>query len=419
MSTRKVAVKDLQFGMYVSELDRPWVGTPFLFQGFEISNQQELDQLRECCDYVYILTEQTTNLSIEKHRITPPPSIRFETSRINITTAKRAPPSVTPSRFVGEMQHIKTTYDDAHCYIRDVMADMRLGRSIDTAKAKGYVDQLVESIVRNDSALTLLAQLKSRDEYTVQHSINVCILSLLLAKFMGLPDNELRELGVGALLHDIGKMHIPDEVLNKEGPLSDEEFALMKGHPEAGYQLLLRQGGISLSAMEVVRSHHERMDGKGYPRGLAGGQISRFPQLVSLIDVYDAITTQRCYHQALSPHEALKQMFENHMGAFPNELMHEFIQCLSIFPVGSIVELSNGEVGVVLSINREYHLSPMVLVVLDAEKQPLDRYRLINLSFMGDRGVDITISRILESWAYGIDAPKILREQGDFAHFLE
>jgi HD-GYP domain-containing protein (c-di-GMP phosphodiesterase class II) len=416
MATKKVAVEDLKVDMYVAELDRPWLDTPFLFQGFRITSPEEIAKLKACCNFVYVLTDETEQLYQERKRITPPPSPRFETAGINI-----APAQISKHHkedhvvLVREVKGIKRTYDQACTYIHHVLDDVRLGKSLDTARARVLVDSMVESVVRNESALTLLAQMKSKDEYTVLHCINVCILSILFGKYYGLGASDLRVLGMGALLHDIGKMGISDDILNKRSSLTEEEFNQMKRHPEIGYQLLSKVKGIPWGALEVVRAHHERIDGKGYPRKLVGDKIGLLPQIASVIDVYDATTTQRSYHDALSPHEALKRMFEHALGAFPEELLKSFIQCLSIFPVGSIVELSNDEVGIVMSINRKHHLFPIVLLILNQEKKFLDQYKLINLDFMADRGTPIYIRRILESRAYDIDVSAIIQAQGDFS----
>lgn len=411
---QKVDVTDLKIGMYVTELDRPWLETPFLFQGFPIRSQEEIDTLREYCAHVYIDVEQSQAVPPPRQRTTPPAANRpddhrFETRRLNIAASDR------PERharntvpFRREFREAAYTWSHAHHYIKGVLEDVRLGGSVDSEATRHTTDRMAKSIVRNENALVWLTQLKHHDEYTSQHSLNVCILALLFGRHLGLETRQLKELGFGALMHDIGKMRVPLEVLNKPGPLTDEEDALLKAHPAQGYEILRRNPGFTPSALDIAYSHHERVDGSGYPRGLSGRQISRFAKIVSVVDVYDAITSDRAYHMGISPHEALGMMYGWAMASFEAELLEEFIRCLGIFPVGSIVELDTGEVGVVMTVNREHRLRPLLTLVLDADKRPLPAYKLLSLEAMAKAGTPLHVRKILRSNAYGIDVRQVI-----------
>lgn len=428
IETQQVSVKDLRIGMYVVELDRPWLGTPFLFQGFPITRQEEIDLLRRYCAHVYIDVVQTRNWSPERRAPSrqeymttlsenkPPqtaktPWYRFSTRRLNVEDEGHDGADGDGKGLLAAVRQARQVHHKAHDYMLHVLDDVRLGKSIDPAGAKELVSGMVDSIVTNENALMWLAQLKNRDEYTSLHSINVCIISLAFGRFLGFTVTQLNELGQGALLHDIGKMRVPLNMLNKPGRLTAPEMDELRRHPEYGYELLKGKGGISPRALEVVRSHHERMDGGGYPRGLRGGQISEYAMLVSIVDVYDAITSDRAYHQGISPHEALKLMYEWAPRSFPRELLQSFINCLGIYPVGSIVELSSGEVGVVMTVNRRLRLRPLVLLVLDGEKQPYPVRKLINLELYAEGEGQLSIKRILESGAYGIDVRAIAMDE--------
>jgi putative nucleotidyltransferase with HDIG domain len=405
-----IDVNQLQPGLYVSELDRPWLETPFLFQGFMIQSWNEIEELKQYCEQVYIETDASYGpgyLRKQSHNNDP----RFATRQLNIKPSQINQGRPDTHTFADEVETARSVYRHSHEYVTTLLSDVRDDRAIDIHNAKAFVEPVVDSIVRNSSAMTWLSQLKSRDEYTVFHSINVCILAVVLGKRLGLPDLSLRELGLGALLHDIGKMRVPLDILNKPRPLSLNELAIMRRHPVEGYQLLRDKPGVTPGILDIVALHHERWDGTGYPRGLKGDQINRFPAIVAVVDVYDAITTDRVYHHAISPHEALKRMYDNEIGSFSGEILQAFIQCLSIYPIGSLVELDSGEVGIVVGINAEDHFHPTLLLATDATKQPLPQPSLYNLATAHNAGQPTRIKTILESQAYGIDVQKILRQE--------
>jgi HD-GYP domain-containing protein (c-di-GMP phosphodiesterase class II) len=235
-------------------------------------------------------------------------------------------------------------------------------------------------------------------------------MSLVFGRHLGLNEAELRELGHGALMHDIGKMKVPLEILNKVTRLTDEELTELKRHAEYGYDMLKGSEHISAQALDIVRSHHERVDGSGYPRGLKGEEIGHFAMLVSVVDVYDAITSDRVYHMGISPHEALSLMYGWTPHSFLRELIESFIKCLGIYPIGSIVELDTGEVGVVMTMNLAQRLRPIITLVLDAEKKPYPVRKLLNLASFTGKDWSLNIKRILQSNAYGIDVRSLVLE---------
>lgn len=423
---KKVAARDLRLGMYVAELDRPWLGTPFLFQGFPITSERELEQLRECCEYVYIDVEQSRLWSPEQiapvhheyelnwlqyqPKEEPPVAYhRFSTLAVNtdVELAQVSPPQDV-HRLAADLNAAQTLHGNTHDYIAKVLGDVRLGRSIDVQGARELVNQMVDTIVANESAMMWLAQLKRRDEYTSLHSINVCVISVVFGRHLGFSEEQLREIGHGALLHDIGKMRVPLDLLNKSAPLTVAELEELKRHPQYGYEILQGSSGISEAALDIVRSHHERVDGHGYPRGLSGDEISEYAMLVSIVDVYDAITSDRVYHMGISPHEALNLMYEWAPKSFPSEPLEQFIKCLGIYPIGSIVELNTGEVGVVMTVNRAHRLLPIITLVLAPDRTPYPEQKLINLELYAGEEYPVNIKRILESNAYGIDVQSII-----------
>lgn len=416
MKRQKIDVNELAIGMYVSDLDRPWLETPFIFQGFPVSTQEEIVTLKRYCKYVYIDTEQSrASGSAGVGSVVASPTHQFETRQLNHTQ----PPATTRHEqvnFESELKQAATVYSKSKEYLNAVFADARFGRSIDPSEARELATRIVDSVVKNENALVWLTQLKNRDEYTVQHSINVCVLSVLFGRHLGLGQHDLRELGFGALLHDIGKMRIPQHILNKVDKLTNDEMELMKHHPEFGYQILKNSPDVSESAIDIAHSHHERIDGSGYPRKMAGDSISLFSKLVSIVDVYDAITSDRVYHMGISPHEALNLMYGWAPRSFNGELLQEFIRCLGIYPIGSIVELDNGEVGVVMTVNRTRLMRPLLTLVLDREKKPLPSRKLLNLELLERSGTSLGIRRILGSNAHGINVRQIIMESQMLQH---
>jgi putative nucleotidyltransferase with HDIG domain len=403
----KVEVDELRIGMYVAELDRPWLESPFLFQGFPIRNDDELQQLREVCSHVYIDVEKsidwkpTTLATAREH-------VRFPTQGVNRSAPQKKKQYRDRESFTHALPEAIMLHSAAKDYIGSVLQDVRLGNSIDTANARELTNRLAENIVKNENALVWLTQLKNRDEYTSMHSINVCVLSMLFGRFLGIAEEKLSHLGLGALLHDIGKMRVPSEILNKPGPLSAEEKVIMNRHPEYGHAILSEHSDLHPAVLEIALSHHERFDGSGYPQGLKGKGLNQYALIVSIIDFYDAVTSDRAYHIGISPHEALNMMYAAAARSFPKELVESFIQCLGIYPIGSLVELESGEVGVVMTVNRQQRLNPILTVVLDRNKQPLAQSKMLNMELHARNETPKRIKTILESNAYGIDVRQLI-----------
>ncbi|MBI5747981.1 MAG: HD-GYP domain-containing protein [Nitrospinae bacterium] len=281
-----------------------------------------------------------------------------------------------------------------------------MGKSISSGDAKKAVNNMADSIMRNRDALLCLSQIKSKDEYTSFHSINVCILCLAFGRHMGYSEIELKTLGIGALLHDIGKTKVPDEILNKAGKLTPEEFEIMKKHTIYSAEILSKTHGIPQKALEIPLQHHERYNGTGYPRGLKGDEIGVSGMLSSIADVYDAITSTRVYHTGVLPHDALKRMYEWKGKDFHNGLLEQFIKCVGIYPPGTIIKLQTGEVGVVVSVNRANVLKPRIAVVIDGQNK---RYTPPKTLEMSNGGGKWNIKEILEPASCGINPQEIMK----------
>ncbi len=416
----KVASEDLKLGMYISELDIPWIESPFLFQGFPLKNNEELQEVQSTCKYVYVDTEKTpVNLTTNLKTLTaakqkPVQKKKRKPTKIDFTdtiTLKRS--NFDKNTFTENLIKARKARDKTRGYIDTMLAEAKMGKIIDTHTAKTLVAELASNIVENLDASMWLTQLKSRDEYTAIHSLNVCVLSLTFGRALGLNINELEELGLGALLHDIGKMRVPLKVLNKPGKLTNDEFEIMKSHPGMGYELVRGDKTLSAEVLNIIKSHHERLNGQGYPDCLKEDEISYFTKIVSIVDVYDAITSDRVYHDGMTPHEALKKLYEWMPNNYDTELMQSFIRTIGIYPVGSVVELKTGHIGLVVKLSESHRLKPVVMLIMNRNKEYYPRRKLVNLasSIWDKRDGKPEIKRILDAKEYNIDVKKIINEE--------
>lgn len=404
---KRVDVQNLKIGMYICELDRPWLESSFVFQGFFVESKEQLEAVQKECEYVIVDTLRILDLP-ENSRLALPSTPGVITSLLRAKGAQRYPRQVAVEE---ELQSARIARSHTRKFIDNVFADVQSGRIPDLKEVRETVANMVESIVRNPDAQLCLAQLKNRDEYTAQHSVNVCVLTITFGRHLGLSVRQLNLAGMGALLHDIGKLRTPLEILNKPGKLTDEEFAIMRAHPHHGREILEASPGIPPAVIDVAFTHHERLYGHGYPRGLKADEISLWSKMVAIVDVYDAITSDRIYHDGMNATEALTRMYEWRERDFDPVLLEQFTQCIGIYPIGTLVELHGGEVGIVISTNPELRLRPKVLVVLDEEKRPCFPTRIVDLAQFVEREEGIyAINKVLEAGTHNVDVQQHIRE---------
>lgn len=414
----EIPVSQLQIGMHVVRLDRPWEDTDFLLQGFILQTEEDVLAVQQQCEKVIV--EGRVHVAPEPFARSPA-SRRKASVRAGSSGASQTPISA-PKRKVTyvnkvdvsrEMSAARMSYTEAKATAKNIMSNLRLGRTLEMNQIHQVVDDCVDSVLRNDNALLLLTKIKNKDEYTAEHCINVSILSAAFAKHLGLLEGEIRNVALCGLLHDVGKMSIDDEILNKPGALTPEEFAVMKRHTTFGRDLLASLPRLAHSAVDVAYSHHERMDGKGYPRGLSGYQIPLFAKIVGLVDTYDAITSSRVYDKGRASMQALQIIHRNKGAQFDADLAVEFIRMIGVYPPGSIVEMTNGEVGIVVATHNASKLKPRVLMVRDADKHPLTTFRAVDLlkNTLDSHGQPYKIAREVPDESYGI-VMKDFIEQG-------
>jgi HD-GYP domain-containing protein (c-di-GMP phosphodiesterase class II) len=390
----RVSVRGLELGMFVSRLDRPWLDTPFLMQGFLISSDDELQKLQRICSHVYVDVE--LGGSPDPRFIELDSSDLMEASKVRDEFVQmRKTDWAIQTDFQSELGHAEVAHDVLQRGIEEVMEDLKSGRELDLGKLREGVDAMIDSITRNPSAFNWLKEIKRKDNYSYQHALGCSVWAASFGRHLGLEREDLRELALGGLLFDVGKTRLPPELLSKKQRLDDNEAKVMQRHVEYG--------------VEMVTTHHERHNGTGYPRRLSGSDIPINGRIIGLIDSYDALTHMRTYAQGLSPHQAVAELYQSRGTLFQAELVEQFIQTCGIYPTGSLVELSNGQVGVVTAVHSLKRLRPSVMLLLDSDKLPLAQFRTIELGeVMEDStGQPLGIKSGLPPRAYGIDPAEL------------
>ena len=398
----KVLTADLEIGMYVSSLDRPWLETPFLLQGFHLESQQEIGRLREYCDYVYIDTTQSKLAAATIRRKVRSGPRQSKEQMFPNRTLKAYEDNADWKDEYPKAQNAVTTLSES---LSDIFANVERGQGLDMAGIKRAVEPMIDSISRNPDACIWLARMKQEDQYTYQHSLGVSIWAVALGRQLGLPKSDLRSLAIGGLLFDVGKLQLDKELLTSNRPLTKDEIETVKSHVRLGVESIENSGILNRDVLDMVSYHHERHDGSGYPEGLSGDRIPIFARIAAIVDCYDAITSHRSYARATSPSTAIKQLYEWKDIDFQAELVEEFIQAVGIYPAGTLVELSSGEVAVVMAEYRTRRLRPKVMILLDADKQQLAEVKMIDLlnEKVTDDGKPLNIISSLEPEAYGIN----------------
>jgi HD-GYP domain-containing protein (c-di-GMP phosphodiesterase class II) len=522
----KVLVKDLKPGMFVAELDRPWLDTPFLLQGFLLDNNEDMAEIRRLCRHVFVdpdrsapgavhhlpkpaATEAGANPtetlmgSVIRHEVHAKPVrgdggeqskaprapgsperqprsgsaaehlIIYEQQRqrarnladptksrkwevdmalpldtvASLPTKEQGPKKAgllkglmetlrgrveeetppEPPKAPEELQLVyarplvrvdgyRVVHDEElliakeiHArtkeLIRGIVEDIRRDRQLDLEKASDVVDEMVESVNRSPDALMWLTKLKSRDSYAYDHGIDVAIHMVAFGRHLGFPKETLHILGLAGLMQDIGKLRLPEELLRKPGKLTSNEFVEMQSHVGHSIEILRQTRDLPVLVLDTVSQHHERLDGSGYPARLQGDKISTFGAMAGIVDSYEALTSDRPYAPAMSTHQALQQLHRWKSAVFHDGLTDQFIQCIGIFPVGSLIELNTGDVAVVVAQNKIRRLKPKIMLVLDPEKKAYRHPAMLELIYDPKSADDVPyqIKRDLPVGAYNID----------------
>ena len=522
----KIDVKDLRVGMFVADLDRPWIDTPFLIQGFLIEEEAQIAQLQSHCGWVIVDRQRSAGEEYEAPKVAKVEKREASTEpRVTVTTVTRSataapprkgaggkPPPPPPSApranspyarnaapgkakivisaadeenpqisVTGKLEHLDgfssrtpvegdgesllsrifggfrglisregvekfedkveivdnrpverpsilpphiqlTIYEDQRtveeelapantAYSRtsdllgNLVEDLKVGNKLEIEQVQEVVDEMVDSMVRNPDALLWVARLREKDLTTYGHGLQVAVYLVAFGRHLGFPKTQLGHLGQTGLLLDIGKIKMPRELLEKQGPLTPEEFTLVKTHVDRGLEILSETPNFHPDIMDGIAQHHERHNGSGYPFGLAGEAISIFGRMAGITDCFAAMTKRRPYADAISSYEALKSLSGWSGEYFHEAMVEQFVQSVGVFPVGSLVELSSGEVSIVVSHNKVRRLKPRVLVVTGPDKTPSKFPMMLDLLYDPKLGGDkpVYIRRGLPTGAYGLD----------------
>jgi HD-GYP domain-containing protein (c-di-GMP phosphodiesterase class II) len=373
---KKVDVSQLRLGMFIHDLDCGWMEHPFVRNRFVLSTEDEIRK---------IVNAGIRTITIDCARgldVADAPTVAEASAVIEAEVTALASAPVVPLRttVAEEFDRAVAIRRQATGLVKTVMQDARLGKAVELDNVSPVVENITASILRNASALMGLSVIKSKDDYTFLHSVSVCTLLVAFCRSRKMDSETIYQAGIGGLLHDTGKSLIPDTILNKPGRLTDEEFAVVKRHPKDGYDILCRTSGIGDIPLDITLHHHERRDGSGYPDAQGGDAISELAQMAAIVDVYDAITADRCYHKGMPAAEALRKMYEWSKFHFNPALTQEFMRCVGIYPIGTLVLLESGRLGVVVEPHETSLLTPKVNVFYSTKSQTYIKPEMVDLS---------------------------------------
>jgi putative nucleotidyltransferase with HDIG domain len=395
---KKIATTQLRPGMYVHQLVGSWLDHPFWKKTFPLTDQKQLDLIHASpIKQVWIDTSRGADVP------EPEPEGADDDALTRILTSIMAEDTTddAPCSLSEELERAGRIVESARGAIKAMFEDARLGRSIDAQNYLPLVDDITQSLNRNPGAIVSLARLKTSDDYTYLHCVAVCALMVALARQLGLTEDMTREAGLAGLVHDIGKVHMPAEILNKPGPLTREEFDVMRDHPKAGYDILMEARGVGAAAMEVCLHHHEKMNGTGYPDGQKGDEISLLARMGAVCDVYDAITSNRPYKAGWDPGHSIQKMAQwSRDGHFDDRVLQAFIKGVGIYPIGSLVRLASERIAVVVDQTPGNLLTPVVKVILVIATHEMCEPEVIDLSTTGTRE-RIASRENAEAWGLG------------------
>ena len=392
---KKVNKSDVRLGMYIHEIRGDWMEHPFWRKSFLLDQQKDLDKLTSSgIKEIWIDTSKGLDVEVEEFVAETPLSPQVESPPVK--------KPVIPVSLEKEMDVAKKLHGKTKELVVSMFSDVRMGKAIEIDEATSMVDEIHQSMERNRNAMMSLVRLKSANEYTYLHSVAVCVLMIAVGKRLGLTEEELRLAGVAGLLHDIGKMAIPPEVLDKPGKLTDEEFLVMKSHPQRGWDILKSCYQVHETALDVCLYHHERVDGKGYPEKISGDALTLFARMGAVCDVYDAISSDRCYKKAWSPAESIQKMASWREGHFDERVFHAFVKSIGIYPNSSLVRLKSGRLGVVLEQSKKSLTTPIVKVFFSARANAYVPMEIIDLT----KGTD-SIEKLEDPLQWNFDINKI------------
>ena len=392
-----IAVADVRVGMYIHEFCGAWMDHPFWKSKFLLKSEKDLQRIKTS-SIGELWIDVSKGLDVETGTTSVSAADVAAAAEARLLAVAQSPPVSLAVSMDAEVQRAAKLCANAKAAVISMFSDARMGQALQFEQAGELVEEISDSVMRHPNALISLARLKNADEYTYMHSVAVCALMIALARQLGLNEGQVREAGLAGLLHDIGKMAIPNAILNKPGKLTDSEFIAVREHPEAGSRMLIESKQVSALVLDVCLHHHEKVDGSGYPHRLAGEQISLYARMGAVCDVYDAVTSNRPYKQGWDPAESIRKMAE-WKGHFDPVVFQAFVKTVGIYPVGSLVRLESGRIGVVMEQQSRSLLAPKVKVFFSAKSKTPIEQEVVDLSKMVGR--DKIVGReSAEAWGF-------------------
>ena len=379
---KQIRTDQLQPGMYIHDLNCGWLDHPFVSNAFYVRDRATCDKIvnlgiRE----LYIDTLKGADVFTAR----PQAEVNADLERRLQEIARKQPDKAVVVELRDEAARARRLHGEASKLARLVLDDVRLGQPIRIERIDPLVDNMVDSLFRHQDALLPMARLKDLDDYNFEHSVGVAALLIAFGRAMKLPRDDIRQLAIGGLLHDIGKGRVPEAILNKPSRLTDDEYARMQSHVNESLRLIDGVPGVGLIARQVVAEHHERIDGSGYPNRLQGKEISLYGQMAAIVDVYDAITSDKVYNRGMPPTQAMKKLLEWSKHHFDPQLVQTFIRAVGIYPTGALVRLESNRMGVVVEQNEGKLLEPVVRVFYHAGQQHYVPPEIVDLAKVQDR----------------------------------
>jgi len=401
---KKVPVGNLQFGMFIYELDRPWTETPFPFQGFVLEDDKQLGTLRACCKHVFVDTEPELR-DPRKEKLQPgegplAPGLQGTGKVVHVARAS----------VESEMPRAGEAHAGTHAVMREAIGTLRADKTLEAGEITLAIVNMTDSMLRNPDAMVLVNALQKSGDYQLGRAVNKSIYMIAFARFLGMDEAAIELAGQVGMLEDVGMMRIPEELRMRAGRLTPQELEQVKRHVEASVEMLRAASDLRPEVAQVSALHHERYDGTGYPNGMKGDALGVLGGIAGIVDVFDALTTKRPYAEAMSPSNALNYLQKTRGSAFHPVLVEQFTRCIGFFPVGSAVELNSGEVGIVISQNMAKRLQPRVMVVRDANGALIRPQKLLDLAKLPKLTPEepYRIRRTLEYGRAGVTAKDVM-----------
>lgn len=366
MKLREIPVGELRLGMYISKLDRPWTETPFVFQGFLVKSEKQIEILKKFCQHVFVDPEKEDLSELGK-------ATAEEIAKVRGATVYKELASVEV-----ELPRAKAAYTNSTEVVRELSRAVEIGTAIDSSRSREAASQIAESVVRNPDAMALLAKLQEKSSAALSRAVEVSVMMTIFGRFLQLPQERLEILGLLGLLQDVGKLKLPTELATR-GPINAPEIELYRTHVSHSVEILGNTPGMPAEFAGLASLHHERYDGSGYPRGLRGEAIALLGLIAGIVEAYDTLTSAPPNGENLSPANALSVIYRGRGTQFHPALVEQFIQCIGVYPVGSVVELNSGEIAIVMAQNMVRRLQPRVMVVKDANGNPMIPYKMLDL----------------------------------------